>query len=150
MSWPKGLVVLHRAFRLLDPQVAIVALVVEVGLRLCTLSRLTRLLGIRLDHDCESKQQQGSAPLPGLPVSWIRQRALAVNQVLRHWPFGDTCLRRALVLGHCIRKLDPTLLIGVRRDESGALAAHAWLVVAGVSLDPLAAQYEVLRDLRRS
>jgi hypothetical protein len=44
--------------------------------------------------------------------------------------------------------VDPTLVIGVRHDESGALAAHAWLVVAGVTLDPLAAQFEALRDLR--
>jgi hypothetical protein len=149
-SWANGRVVLRRAFRLLDPQVVLVALVVEAGLRLSTLPRLTRLLGIRLAQDGESEQQQNSALPPGLPAIWIRQRALAVNRVFRHWPFGNTCLRRALVLGQRIHRLDPTLVIGVRHDDSGALAAHAWLVVAGVSLDPLATQYEELRELRRN
>jgi hypothetical protein len=150
---PNAWVVLRRAFRLLDPRVtlvALVALVVEVGLRLSTLPRLTRLLGIRLAEDCDSTQQLDLAFPPCLPMAWIRRRALAVNRVLRHWPFGDTCLRRALVLGQRIRRLDPTLLIGVRHDDSGALAAHAWLVVAGVTLDPFATQYEELRDLRRN
>lgn len=146
-----GRVVLRRAFRLFDPQtllVALVALVVEVGLKLSTLPHLTRFLGIQLTQDCEHEQQNGSAPPSALPVSWIRRRALAVNRVFRHLPFNDTCLRRALVLGQRIRRLDPTLVIGVRYDESGALAAHAWLVVAGVALDPLAAQYEALHDVR--
>ena len=147
-----GRVVLRRAFRLLDPQillVALVALVVEAGLRLSTLPHLTRLLGIQLAQDGEPEQQQDSTPPSNLPVIWIRRRVLAVNRVFRHLPFNDTCLRRALVLGQRIRRLDPTLVIGVRHDESGALAAHAWLVVAGVALDPLATQYEALRDLRR-
>lgn len=146
-----GRVVLRRAFRLLDPQillVALVALVVEAGLRLSTLPRLTQLLGIRLAPDCESKQQRGSALPSGLPVIWLRRRAVAVERVFRHLPINDTCLRRALVLGQRIRRMDPTLVIGVRHDECGALAAHAWLVVAGVALDPLAAQFEALRDLR--
>jgi hypothetical protein len=150
----KGWVVLRRDLRMLDPQVALVALValvVEAGLRLSTLPRLTRLLGIRLGQDCQSgEQQQDSSRPPGLPVTWIRRRAVAVNRVFRHWPFDATCLRRALVLGQRIRRLGPTLVIGVRRDDSGALAAHAWLVVAGVALDPLATQFEALRDLRRS
>lgn len=149
-SWTNGRAVLRRALRLLDPQVVLVALVVEAGLRLSTLPRLTRLLGIRLAEDCVSGKQQDSALRPGLPVTWIRRRALAVNRVFRHWPFDDTCLRRALVLGHRLRRLDPALVIGVRYDESGAVAAHAWLVVAGVSLDPLATQYEAFSDLRRN
>jgi hypothetical protein len=136
---------------LFDPQVvlaALIAIVVEVGLRFGSLPRLTGLLGIGLAHDGESGQEPDSLHPPDLPVAWIRQRALAVNRVFRHWPFDGTCFRRALVLGHRIRRLGPTLLIGVRKDDSVALAAHAWLVVCGVSLDPLAAQYEELRDLR--
>lgn len=126
-SWTNGRVVLRRSFRLFDPQVVLVAIVVEVGLRLSTLPRLTHLLGIRLAHDCESDQKPDSGNPPGLPVTWIRPRALAVNRVFRHWPFEGTCLRRALVLGHRIRRLDPALLIGVRHDDSGAVAAHAVL-----------------------
>lgn len=150
-SAARGWVVLRRARTLVHPQVVLavlVALVVEAGLRLCTLPRLTRLLGIRLAQGSEQQQQDMALP-PSLPVTWIRRRAVTVNGVLRHWPFGDTCLRRALVLGQRIRRLQPTLVIGVRHDDSGALAAHAWLVVAGVALDPLATQYEALRDVGR-
>lgn len=144
-------VVLRRACRLLDPQialVALVALVVEAGLRLSTLPRLTRLLGIQLVQDGEAEQQDPMQPAD-LPVAWIRRRAVAMNRVFAHWPFDSTCLRRALVLGHRIRRLSPILMIGVRNDDSGALTAHAWLVVSGIALDPQAAHYEALRDLGR-
>ncbi len=146
-NWPKGWVILRRASRLLDPRVVpvvLVALVVEAGLRLGTLPRLTRLLGIRLAQDGEPEHPHDSALPPGLPITWIRRRSLVVNRVLHRSPFGNTCLRRTLVLGQRIRRLDPTLVIGVRHDDSGTLAAHAWLVVAGVALDPLADQFEVL------
>lgn len=151
-NWAHNRVVLRRAFRLLDPEAVLtvlVALAVEVGLRFSTLPRLTRLLGVRLAQDCEFGPRQDSAFPPELPISWLRRRALVVNRVFRYWPFDSTCLRRALVLGQRIRRLDPALVIGVRHDDSGALTAHAWLVVAGVALDPLAVQYEVLRDFRR-
>lgn len=127
----------------------LVTLVVEAGLRLSTLPRLTRLLGIRLVNDCEPEDEQDVSAPPDLPITWIRRRAFMVNRVLRHSPFSDTCLRRALVLGQRIRRLDPALVIGVRHDDSGTLTAHAWLVVAGVALDPLAGEYEALGDLRR-
>jgi len=148
-SWTHGRVALRRAFRLLDPQVVLVALVVETGLRFSTLPRLTRLLGIRLAHDGESEQQEDSGFPSDLPAPWIRRRAVAVNRVFRHGPLEGTCIRRALVLGQRIRRLNPTLMIGVRRDDSGALAAHAWLVVTGIALDPLATHYETLHGLRR-
>ncbi|MGH3974362.1 MAG: lasso peptide biosynthesis B2 protein [Pseudonocardiaceae bacterium] len=150
-SWVNVRTVLRRAVRLLDPQVtlvAFIALVVEAGLRLSTLPRLTRLLGIQLGQDGEP-EQQGSTQPADLPVAWIRRRTVAVNRVFAHWPFGGTCLRHALVLGYRIRRLDPNLVIGVRHNDSGALTAHAWLVVSGVALDPLAAHYEALRDLHR-
>ena len=149
-SWANGGTILRRSCRLLDPQVtlvALVALIVEAGLRVSTLPRLTRLLGIRLAQDGDSAQQENGVLPPGLSVTWIRRRVVAVNRVFQHWPFDSTCLRRALVLGQRIRKLNPALVIGVRHDDSGALAAHAWLVVAGVALDPLAIQYEALRSL---
>lgn len=136
-----SLVGMRRLFRLLDPQVVLAAVtlvVVEAGLRLTTLPRLARVLGIRLgSHD--------EAPVAaGLPAAWIERRRVAVGRVCRHSPFGDTCLRRALVLGRRIRRLQPTLVIGVRRDEDGAVAAHAWLVVDGATLDPAAAAYAAL------
>jgi hypothetical protein len=145
--WAKVAVSSRRACRLIDPQVAIiiiVAVIVEVGLRYSTLPRLTWLLGVRLAQNPETQEEPDPAPPPDLPVSWIHRRAVAVNRVFRHWPFDNTCLRRALVLGQRIRRLDPALVIGVRLDDTGTLAAHAWIAVAGVALDSLATQYAPL------
>lgn len=129
---------------LIDPQflaAGFTALVVEVGLATTTLPRLARLLGVRLvgDDGDDGRRLVRAAS----PRDWYRRRRIAVDRVMRSWPFGDTCLRRALVLGHRIRPLRPVLVIGVRHDE-GALAAHAWLVVGGVTLDPTASLYAPL------
>jgi hypothetical protein len=54
-----------------------------------------------------------------------------VDRVLRRLPppWKRTCLRRALVLHYLLHRAGRPveLRIGVRRDESGDLAAHAWL-----------------------
>jgi hypothetical protein len=50
------------------------------------------------------------------------------------WPFGDTCLRRALVLGHHLRDQSPVLRIGVTADRSEDVAAHAWVETTDVTL----------------
>lgn len=44
-------------------------------------------------------------------------------------PWRRTCLKRAAVLYHLLRGAGRSveLRIGVRRDEAGSLAAHAWL-----------------------
>lgn len=121
-----------------------VALVVEAGLSISTLPRLTRLFGIRLAEDSDD-EPTGRAT--DVAPEWFRRRSAAVHSVFRHWPFGDTCLRRSLVLGQRIRRLSPVLVIGVRHDEHGKLTAHAWLTVGGVALDALAEQYAPLRGL---
>lgn len=59
-------------------------------------------------------------------------------------PWRHTCLKRAAVLYHLLRRAGRPveLYIGVRR-KGGALAAHAWLVRAGVPYlepEPAAAQ----------
>jgi Transglutaminase-like superfamily len=48
-------------------------------------------------------------------------------------PWRRTCLRRAAVLYYLLRSSGRVvdLCIGVRRDEHGALLAHAWLVRDG-------------------
>ncbi|MFZ0874559.1 MAG: lasso peptide biosynthesis B2 protein [Pseudonocardiaceae bacterium] len=124
-----------------------ITFVVEIGLSISTLPRLTKLFGIRLagEGDDEPTGQE-----PDVAPEWFRGRSAAVHSVLRHWPFGDTCLRRSLILGQRIRRLDPVLVIGVRHDEHGKLAAHAWLTVGGVALDTLAEQYAPLRGLNET
>ncbi len=124
-----------------------VAFAVEVGLSISTLPRLTKLLGIRLAGDSDD-EPTGQAI--DVAPEWFRRRSAAAHRVLRHWPSGDTCLRRSLVLGQRIRRLDPVLVIGVRHDEHGKLAAHAWLTVGGVALDTLAEQYAPLRGLNEA
>lgn len=45
------------------------------------------------------------------------------------WPWRRTCLKRAAVLYHLLRRdgVPVELRIGVRRDDGGQLTAHAWL-----------------------
>lgn len=53
-------------------------------------------------------------------------------------PFDDTCLRRCLLLAIVLKAEQPTLRIGVQRNESCASSAHSWLQVRGRALDPTA------------
>ncbi|MGH7548610.1 MAG: lasso peptide biosynthesis B2 protein [Gemmatimonadales bacterium] len=60
-------------------------------------------------------------------------------------PWRHTCLKRAAVLYHLLRRAGRPveLCIGVRRNGGGALAAHAWLVRDGIPYlerEPVAAQ----------
>lgn len=83
-------------------------------------------------------------PLPRL-VPWLGQRprrsppkpvgdrvaAEWVDAMLQRlpWPWRRTCLKRSAVLYHLLRRggVPVELRIGVRRDRSRRLAAHAWL-----------------------
>jgi hypothetical protein len=62
------------------------------------------------------------------------------------WPFGDTCLRRCLVLGQRLRHLDPVLRIGVAVGGDGSWSAHSWLEIGGRSLDVEAEKYARFGD----
>ncbi|WP_460578617.1 lasso peptide biosynthesis B2 protein [Humibacter ginsengisoli] len=75
--------------------------------------------------------------LEKLDVAW---------RVLRQRPFNGTCLRRAIVGGYFLRDRDPVLRVGVTKS-SGKVAAHAWVEVDGVGLDPDGSdKYPVLRS----
>jgi hypothetical protein len=133
-----------RLRRLLHPRqlyaIAVVVLV-EIGLHTLDLPRLARLLGVRLGVDGDTVP--AGTPLP----QDIRRQARLMHRALRRWPFGNSCLRRALVLGHLIRRSDPVLHIGVRRDENDVILAHAWLEVGGTTLDPTAAEFLTLQQI---
>src|SRR4051794_24054353 len=129
-------------------EVAVVVLTatrIEVGLRSDNLPSLAERLGLRVDV-ASGTGPDGAAPI--LPV-WSRRRLRAVSLVMGRWPFGGTCLRRALVAGQRLRALDPVLRIGIRRSV-GALDAHAWLEIGGVSLDPMASDFSPLGSERTS
>jgi hypothetical protein len=74
---------------------------------------------------------------PAGPDATVDDAALAewVDRVLTRLPppWRRTCLKRALVLHYLLHRAGrpATLVIGVRRDEHDALAAHAWLARAG-------------------
>lgn len=76
-------------------------------------------------------------PHPPEPDARVDDAALAewVDRVLTRLPppWRRTCLKRALVLHYLLQRAGrpATLVIGVRRDEHDALAAHAWLARAG-------------------
>jgi len=116
---PEPLVVLATAVR------------VEVLLHTTDLPTACRRLGVVLDVRTAVRHPPEPAELP----RWARAPARWTDVLLGRWPFGDTCLRRCLVLGSRLRGLDPVLRLGARRTGSGAIVAHAWLEIAGRSLD---------------
>ncbi|WP_158564002.1 lasso peptide biosynthesis B2 protein [Jiangella anatolica] len=130
-GWWRGLRSV-RAWPVAARAVAI-TVVVELGLRVTTLPRLSAFIGVPLRLD--DRPAVLGAPSPGL-LDVRELRALGISErVVRRWPFGDTCLRRALVSGHLLRRRKPALRVGVAKVD-GRIQAHAWLEIDGVSLDP--------------
>lgn len=114
--------------------VVALAVVVEVGLRLLSLPRLARALGVRLETDAAPSDPREEVPAPPTVDACHRELDVVVR-VMRHWPSERICLRRALVLGRLLRERRPLLRLGVARDDGG-LVAHAWIEVDGIRLDP--------------
>jgi len=96
----------------------------------------------------------GNRRAPASPDPRVDDAALAewVDRVLGKLPppWKLTCLRRAVVLHYLLRKTGrpADLMIGVKRNEQQALAAHAWLAREGApylesGADP-ASSYQVL------
>jgi len=112
---------------------------IELLLRRGDLPSVCRRLGIACDLESAAPPASEPAVLPGRARTAIR----ACSAATRRWRYGDTCLRRCLLVGHRLRHLSPVLRIGVRRDESGFLA-HSWLEVDGATLDPTAVDFATL------
>lgn len=113
-----------------------VALFVELGLRVMKLPTLARAVGTSVGLEGTTP-----SPAPALRARFTGRTAVrvsAVQRLMRHWPCDGNCLRQSLVLGQRLRRYHPVLRVGVRRDESGVIRAHAWLEVEGRTLDPLA------------
>lgn len=113
------------------------AVVVEVGLRTMRLPRLARLLGVPLETGTELEREITE---PVIVPRWARRRLSATRRALKYWPFGDSCLRVALVGGCLVRRLDPALRIGVAKQD-GEVKAHAWIEIGGLSIDPGSADF---------
>lgn len=124
-------------------RVAATAVVVEPAVRLLPLRTAARLAGARLELDATVA---GRDAWPELAPA-DRERCALALRVLGRRPFRATCLRRALVLATLLRRHRPALRVGVTKSR-GTVAAHAWLELAGATLDPEAAQYRGLAPVR--
>lgn len=111
--------------------VVMLAIGCEATIRFRTLPAMARAFGVALESDAHTKAPE---PMTSLDDD-ARMRLLMVRTVMRNWPVDGACLRHALVAGHRIRRLGPTLKVGVVRNTDDALSAHAWLEISGRSLD---------------
>lgn len=124
-----------------------VAVGVEMGLRTMTLPRLADLAGAPLHTKGSEKPVMDPRKRPVLSPR-ARRQVRAARRVMRHWPYGGSCLRQALVTGQRLRRLEPTLWVGVAKLD-GEIKAHAWLEIDGGCLDPLgAASYLAMEPAR--
>lgn len=125
---------------------AVIAVRAESAIRRSGVTGAARVGGLQLAMD-GVKAPVGAAAAAGLTERELEQLDTAWR-VLRWGPFNGTCLRRAVVGGYFLRRRRPLLRIGVAKAQ-GAVAAHAWVEVGGVALDPEGgAVYRVLRDPR--
>lgn len=117
---------------------------VEAVIRLTPLPRLAVWCGVELDL---TPRADGVRPLCVDELAERDQRALrATRRATAIWPFcNGPCLRRALVGGHLLRRLDPAVRLGVAADTDLAVRAHAWLEVQGRPLEDVD-EFEVFQQ----
>lgn len=131
MSWP---------LRYEYTTVLVLSGVVEVALRYVPLKMIARVFRVALDANA------AVAPTEDMLPAWAVARLRVVHVVMGKWPVDGVCLRSALVTGQRLRRLRPTLKLGVARAETGVFA-HAWLEIGGRSLDPASSRYMMLPGL---
>jgi Transglutaminase-like superfamily len=109
-------------------RVTMLAMVVEIAVRLLPLPTVARLMRVSL---VQPPARPGVATLPDLRPAERRAVRMA-RALMRRWPWGrGACLRRSLLVGHVLRRHDPWLRVGVARDDTD-IRAHAWLEIRGV------------------
>src|SRR5690625_6139565 len=104
---------------------------IEWAMRRRPLPEVARTFGAPLVTDTGSTATE---PFAERLTGHERRSLRAVRRVLRHWPWEDTCLRRALATGHVLRHREPSLRVGVAKTD-GEVRAHAWLEIDGRTLD---------------
>jgi hypothetical protein len=69
----------------------------------------------------------------------VARQVRCTRRVADAWPFSrGPCLRRALVTGNLLRRLDPALRLGLA-GSGDAVFAHAWLELDDRPLEDVAA-----------
>jgi len=132
--------------------ISCVLLAIELGLRLLRLTTLARALRCPLALDPEESVADfdGTSAPTGANRPFSPRELLRIadtERVLRHWPPGGTCLRRALLVGWVLRRRRPVLRVGVAKID-GVVKAHAWLEIEGHPLNPLDPPgYQALRSV---
>lgn len=108
--------------------IALVA-IIEVAVRVASLPRLARHLGIGLGLPPEASGRPA--------IVWTateKRQVRSARRVVRNWMLGPgPCLRESLVIGYLLRRRDPHLQLGVAHRGTD-LAAHAWLVVGDATI----------------
>jgi hypothetical protein len=119
-----------------------IAMTVELGLRTTNLPRLCQLLGVRLG--VADRAQGGHAgPVPPWrlgPRDAARFHAARRVVGALPWAKDRPCLRTALVAARLLRRRSPAVHLGAAL-VAGRVAAHAWIVVDDMTLDPSATLY---------
>lgn len=102
---------------------------VEVALRITSVSRLSRLLGVPIDttDTCSGRTE----PPPQALTAGERRRLRILAAAVTRWPFGrGPCLRQSLVAGRILVRHQPRLRLGAAPIEGGVVG-HAWLELDG-------------------
>lgn len=135
-TWRGGRGVLRRwwslppAHRVAVIEAAAAVAVVEIGLRVIALDRLARWVGAPLATDATAAPPDSDVGADRLDDR-LRRLHWAVYWVLTRWSYDATCLRQALALGWFLRRLRPTLRIGMLAEGE---VAHAWLDAGDIVL----------------
>ena len=113
--------------------VVVVLLVVEALIRWVPLSRLSRLLGLRVDL---TPPEPDAVPMAVSELPPRAQRQIrCTRRVTAVWPSANgPCLRRSLVAGHLLRAHDPAVRLGVA-GVGEELVAHAWIEIRNRPLE---------------
>ena len=110
---------------------------VELGMRRSPVPEVAQRFGVRVGDDGPSTL--GSV----MPHDVWRARA-AVARAGRAFGARGRCLRESIALGALCATHAPVLRLGVLRAPDGALLAHAWIELDGVTFDSESVAYAVL------
>ena len=126
------------------------AIVLAMMLALPVVSLGLRAFGyVRMRRWIERASSRSHAPPVADELARGERLARLAAIAGRHGPLEASCLRQSLLVYGLLRRRGsaPELKIGVRREDAG-IAAHAWVELAGVSLDQTPRNHSPFPDAR--
>lgn len=108
--------------RSLTVRALLLSAVARARVRFLPNQRLYRYLGLKGEATAFAE----IAPEKRIHAFWVGEK---VERVARRTPWESKCLVRSMVAQRLLRGygLASTLYLGVRRDQQGAMIAHAWV-----------------------